>query len=217
LLAEWTAKQAAEEINKSGGVKIDGKTYTFEAVAYDNKYTASEGAKVGQALINREGIRYIVFALGMAPVRALQALSEKEGAILFTTGAGKSIKGPQFPFTFTQLNTPFERYRPFFEFVTKENAAARSVVIVEPNDATGQGRRSQQARVGQARREGHRREFLRARDHGVLAARDADHVAKSSHCGFFRNAADRCWPHSRRAGRAGLERRQSMVCRNRGG
>ena len=138
LLAEWTAKRAAEEINKSGGVKIDGKTYTFEAVAYDNKYTASEGAKVGQALINREGIRYIVFALGMAPVRALQALSEKEGAILFTTGAGKSIKGPKFPFTFTQLNTPFERYRPFFEFVTKENASAKSVVIVEPNDATGQ-------------------------------------------------------------------------------
>src|ERR1700733_12210647 len=57
LLAEWTAKQAAEEINKSGGVKIDGKTYTFEAVAYDNKYTASEGAKVGQALINKDGAR----------------------------------------------------------------------------------------------------------------------------------------------------------------
>lgn len=138
VLAEWTAKQAAEEINKSGGVRIGDKTYTFEAVAFDNKYTASEGAKVGQAIINREGIRYIVFALGMAPVRALQVLSEKERAILFTTGAGKSIKGPQFPFTFTQLNTPFERYRPFFAFVTKENPKAKSVVVVEPNDATGQ-------------------------------------------------------------------------------
>jgi branched-chain amino acid transport system substrate-binding protein len=138
LLAEWTAKQAAEEINKSGGVKIDGKTYTFETVAYDNKYTASEGAKVGQALINRDGIRYVVFALGMAPVRALQALSEKQNAILFTTGAGKSIKGPRFPFTFTQINTPFERYLPLFEFVTKENVSAKTVVVVEPNDATGQ-------------------------------------------------------------------------------
>lgn len=138
LLAEWTAKQAAEEINKSGGIKIGDKAYTFEAIAFDNKYTASEGAKVGQAIINREGIRYVVFALGMAPVRALQALSEKEGAVLFTTGAGKSIKGPEFPFTFTQLNTPFERYRPFFEFVLKENSNARSVVVVEPNDATGQ-------------------------------------------------------------------------------
>jgi len=137
-LAEWTAKQAADEINKSGGVKIGDKTYTFEAMAFDNKYTASEGAKVGQAIINREGIRYVVFALGMAPVRALQALSEKEGAILFTTGAGKSIKGPQFPFTFTQLNTPFERYRPFFEFIAKDNPSAKTVVVVEPNDATGQ-------------------------------------------------------------------------------
>src|SRR5262245_27409521 len=61
LLAEWTAKQAADEINKGGGLAIGGKTYTFEVVAYDNKYTASEGAKVGQALINRDGIRYVVF------------------------------------------------------------------------------------------------------------------------------------------------------------
>lgn len=138
VLAEWAAKQAAAEINRSGGVKIGDQTYTFEAVGFDNKYTASEGAKVGQAIINREGIRYVVFGLGMAPVRALQALSEKERAILFTTGAGKSIKGPRFPFTFTQLNTPFERYPPFFEFVTRENPNAKSVVVVEPNDATGQ-------------------------------------------------------------------------------
>ena len=110
LLAEWAAKQAADEINKEGGVKVDGKTYTFEAIAYDNKYTASEGAKVGQALINKDGVRYVVFALGMAPVRALQALSEREGAVLFTTAAGKSIKGPKFPYTFTQLNSPFERF-----------------------------------------------------------------------------------------------------------
>ena len=54
-LAEWIAKQAADEISKDGGVKVDGKTYTFEVVAYDNKYTASEGAKVGQALINKDG------------------------------------------------------------------------------------------------------------------------------------------------------------------
>jgi branched-chain amino acid transport system substrate-binding protein len=138
LLAEWVAKQAAADINRSGGITIGGKTYTFEAVAYDNKYTASEGAKVGQALINRDGVRYVVFALGMAPVRALQALSEKEGAILFTTGAGKSIKGPQFPFTFTELNTPFERYPPLFGFAARENPNAKTAVVVNPNDATGQ-------------------------------------------------------------------------------
>jgi branched-chain amino acid transport system substrate-binding protein len=137
LLADWAAKQAADDINQSGGVKIGDQSYTFAVEALDNKYTASEGAKVGQALINRDGVRYIVFALGMAPVRALQSLSEKSGAILFTTGAGKSIKGPQFPFTFTQLNTPFERYLPLFSFVSKENPQAKSVVVVDPNDDTG--------------------------------------------------------------------------------
>ncbi len=137
LLAEWVAKQAADEINKSGGVTVGDRNYTFEADAYDNKYTASEGAKVGQALINRDGVRYIVFGLGMAPVRALQSLSEKAGAVLFTTGAGKGIKGPAFPFTFTEINTPFERYKAVFAFVAHENPAAKSVVVVDPNDDTG--------------------------------------------------------------------------------
>ena len=33
--------EAAEEIAQAGGVKVAGKTYNFECLAYDNKYNAA--------------------------------------------------------------------------------------------------------------------------------------------------------------------------------
>ena len=60
----WTAKQAVERINKAGGVKAEGKTYTLEIIAYDNKYNAADGAKVAQTLINQDGVKFIVASGG---------------------------------------------------------------------------------------------------------------------------------------------------------
>ena len=61
---EWTAKQAAKEINDAGGVKIGGTTYKFEVRAYDNKYNAAEGTKVAQNIVNRDKSRYVVGSIG---------------------------------------------------------------------------------------------------------------------------------------------------------
>lgn len=134
---EWVAKAAAKEVNDAGGVKVGGKTYRFEIVAYDNKYTAAEGTKVAQALINRDGVRYIIGSVGTAPVMALQSLSERSGALMFTTAWGMNVKGPKFPLTFTQINTPSEVAPPLYGFIKKQHPDIKTVAILNPNDATG--------------------------------------------------------------------------------
>ncbi len=134
---EWLAKEAAKQVNESGGVKVGGKTYRFEVVAYDNKYNAAEGTKVAQTLLNRDDIKYVVGSVGTAPVMALQSLSERKGALLFTTAWGSSIKGPKFPLTFTQINTPAEVIPPLYGYVKQENPAIKTVAMLNPNDATG--------------------------------------------------------------------------------
>lgn len=134
---EWLAKEAAKQVNESGGVKVGGKTYRFEVVAYDNKYNAAEGTKVAQTLLNRDDIRYVIGSVGTAPVMALQSLSERKGALLFTTAWGSSIKGPKFPLTFTQINTPAEVIPPLYGYVKQENPAIKTVAMLNPNDATG--------------------------------------------------------------------------------
>jgi len=134
---QWVGQQTAKMINESGGVKAGGKTYRFEVVAYDNKYNAAEGTKVAQTLLNRDGVRYIVASVGTAPVMALQSLTERQGALLLTTAWGASVKGPKFPLTFTEVNTPTEVIPPLYGFIKQTHPNIRTVAMLNPNDATG--------------------------------------------------------------------------------
>jgi branched-chain amino acid transport system substrate-binding protein len=134
---EWAAKQAADKINLEGGLTVAGKKYKYEIVAYDNKYNAAEGTKVAQNLINREKIKYIVGGIGTAPIQALQSLSERSGTLIFISAWGKSVKGPQFPLTFTQSNTPFEILDPLYRYVLAQNPKAKTVAILNANDSSG--------------------------------------------------------------------------------
>jgi branched-chain amino acid transport system substrate-binding protein len=136
--ADWMCKKASEEIRDSGGVVVDGTTYNYECITYDNKYNAAEGAKVARALLQREGVEFIGGSLGTAPVRALQSLSERMGVLIFTTAWGDQIKGPDYPLTFTQMNTPHEILEPLISYVSEAHPEAESVAILNPNDATGQ-------------------------------------------------------------------------------
>jgi len=134
----FLCKQAAKEIAAEGGVKVGGKVYNYSCVAYDNKYNAAEGTKVAQALLNRDGIKFIGGSLGTAPVKALQSLSERQGVLHFTTAWGSSIKGPDFPLTFTIMNTPNEISYPLIQYIKEANPAVKTVALLNPNDASGQ-------------------------------------------------------------------------------
>lgn len=134
--AEWMCKQAAQEIKDAGGVKVGGKTYNVDCVAYDNKYTAAEGTKVAQTLLNRDGAKYIC-AVGTAPALATQSLTERQGAILFNQAWGISSKGPKFPLTFSIINSPVEIMPAMIKYVTGAHPAAKTIAFVNVNDASG--------------------------------------------------------------------------------
>jgi len=136
--SEFMCQKAAEEINQAGGIKASGKTYNFECITYDNKYNAAEGTKVAQTLINRDAVKFIGGALGTAPTKALQAIAERQDVLLFTVSWGKSLKGPEHPMTFTQQNTPYEILPPLIGYVVKQHSQAKTVAMLNPNDATGQ-------------------------------------------------------------------------------
>lgn len=135
--SEWLCNEAAKEIAEAGGVKVKGKTYQFQCVTYDNKYNAAEGAKVAQALVNKDGVKFIAGSVGTAPVRALQSLTERKGVLLMTSAWGKSLKGPKFPLTFTAMNTSIEIAGPLTKYVAQKHVI-KTVALLNPNDATGQ-------------------------------------------------------------------------------
>jgi branched-chain amino acid transport system substrate-binding protein len=138
LGSAWLGEQAAKEINDHGGIKAGGKTYKVQSIAYENGYNSADGAKAAQAMLNRDGVRFIIHGVGTAPVKALQSLSERSGALLMQIAWGKSVKGPQFPMTFTNGNTPFELFGPLYDMIKRKYPDAKTVALLNPNDATGQ-------------------------------------------------------------------------------
>lgn len=134
----FMCERATREINEAGGVTVGGQAYNFECVAYDNKYNAAEGTRVAQTLLNREGVKFIGGSLGTAPVKAMQSLTERQGVLLFTTAWGFSIKGPEFPLTFTQMNTPFEILPNLIPYIRNAHPETRTLAMLNPNDASGQ-------------------------------------------------------------------------------
>ena len=136
--AKWLCDQAALDIAAEGGIEVTGQEYKFECIAYDNKYNAADGAKVAQTLLSKDNVKFIAGSLGTAPVRALQSLAERRGVLMFTTAWGASIKGPQFPLTFTQMSTPHEIAPPLVRFVKERHPDIKTVALLNPNDSTGQ-------------------------------------------------------------------------------
>lgn len=136
--SEAMCAQAVQEINAQGGAKVKGKAYQFECVGYDNKYNAAEGAKVAQALVARDGVKFVAGSIGVAPARALQSLTERRGVLMFTAAWGNSMKGPKFPLTFSQMNSPNEIAEPLITYVRKLHPSVKTVAMLNPNDATGQ-------------------------------------------------------------------------------
>ena len=134
--AEFVCKQAAKEIKETGGIKVKGKSYNVECVAYDNKYTAAEGTKVAQTLLNREGVKFMC-AVGSAPIMAAQSLTERQGVLLFSQAWAKSGKGPKFPLTFSDIVTPFEVAPVMTAYITKTYPQAKTVALLNVGDASG--------------------------------------------------------------------------------
>jgi branched-chain amino acid transport system substrate-binding protein len=134
--AVWMCERAAKEIKDAGGVKVKGKTYNFQCLAYDHKYLASEATKVAQTLLNRDNVKYL-YVQGTAPVLASQSLTERQGALLFMQAWGKSAKGADKPLSFNTLQTPFEIAPGLVKYVTQANPNAKTIAFLNPNDATG--------------------------------------------------------------------------------
>lgn len=133
---EWMCRQAAKEISEAGGIKVKGVSHPVECLVYDNKYTAAEGAKIAQTLLNRDKVRYLA-VLGGAPGAATQALSERQGALMFNLSWAKSSKGPKFPLSFSVVNSAIEIAPAMVEYIVKTHPQAKTVALFNVNDATG--------------------------------------------------------------------------------
>lgn len=135
--AKWMCEQAAKEVEAGGGVKVNGKIYNFNCLAYDNKYNAADGAKVAQTLLSKDNVKFVIEAHGTAAARATQSLSERRGVIMFTTAWGDSLLSPKLPLSFRLGNGPHQIIPPLVNYVKTTHPEIKTVALLNPNDASG--------------------------------------------------------------------------------
>ena len=133
---EWLCKRAAQEIKEAGGIKVKDKVYNIECLVYDNKYSAAEGAKVAQTLLNLDGVKFM-YAAGTAPVLATRSLTERQGVLLFSVAVGASVKGPQYPLTFNTVPTAYEITPGMIKYIKATYPDAKTIAMLDVSDATG--------------------------------------------------------------------------------
>lgn len=131
------AEIAAEQVNKDGGLEVDGKKYQVKVIAYDDKYQANEAVTVANRLVFEDKVKYIIGPVGSAPVLAIQPITEKNEVIVITLGFTDKALTADKPFTFRPNVTTAEVAQSQIDWLVKSQGI-KKVGALFPNDETGQ-------------------------------------------------------------------------------
>src|SRR3974390_3025424 len=67
---------AAKETNAAGGLKVGGKTYKLEVIAYDDQYQAAKAVTAANRLIDQDGVKFIMGTFSSAGALATKPIME---------------------------------------------------------------------------------------------------------------------------------------------
>jgi branched-chain amino acid transport system substrate-binding protein len=128
---------AVEDVNGKGGLKVGGKSYTLQIVAYDDKYQANEAVTAANRLIFEDKVQFIMGPMGGATALAIGPTVEKNKVITTTMAFTPLALGADKPYTFRPILTTSETSQAQINWVVKTRGIKR-VGGLFPNDETGQ-------------------------------------------------------------------------------
>ena len=68
---------AVERINSMGGVKVDGKSYKFEIIYYDDESNSGRAAQLAERLIKQDGVQFMLGPYSSGLTKAMAPVTEK--------------------------------------------------------------------------------------------------------------------------------------------
>lgn len=130
------AEMAAEDVNKQGGLKVQGKNYEVKLIDYDDQYTGKGGLSAATKLVYEDKVKFIVGPIGTAPWMAAKEVTEKNEILALVGSYSKrAIKDSRF--AFRVFITPEEFAPVFTKWIRKNYPDMRRVAILGPDDETG--------------------------------------------------------------------------------
>ena len=97
---------AVKRINEMGGVKVNGKSYKFKVVYYDDESTPARGAQLAERLIQQDGVKYMLGPYSSGLTKAIAPVTEKyQIPMVEAEGASRSLFTQGYKYMFAVLST----------------------------------------------------------------------------------------------------------------
>jgi branched-chain amino acid transport system substrate-binding protein len=97
---------AVDIINKTGGVKVGGKSYKLKIKYYDDESTPARGAQLAERLIKQDGVQYMLGPYSSGLTKAIAPVSEKyKIPMVESEGASRSLFTQGYKYLFAVLST----------------------------------------------------------------------------------------------------------------
>jgi branched-chain amino acid transport system substrate-binding protein len=131
---------AIDQLNDAGGIKLDGKTYKLELIAYDDQYNAAQAKTAADRLVNRDQVKVIFGPVGSPGALGSLPVTEPAKVIQFVDGYAPQILRNQWKgaYVFRINNSTQEFSGPIVQWLHKFAPNAKKIGMIAPNDATGQ-------------------------------------------------------------------------------
>ncbi|BBM88445.1 branched-chain amino acid transport system substrate-binding protein [Spirochaetota bacterium] len=97
---------AVREINKKGGVTVNGKKYKIEVKYYDDESTPARAAQLAERLIKQDGIQFLLGPYSSGLTKAMAPVSEKyKVPMIEANGASRSLFTKGYKYLFAILTS----------------------------------------------------------------------------------------------------------------
>lgn len=140
LAVQRGAELAIDDVVKSGGLKLGGKTYMPKLVMFDDQFTAAGGRLAADRLVNAEKVKFIIGPIGSAPVLAAISVTTPAQVLVFSNGFAPAIlkNEAKSPYNFRGAVTTTEYGPAMVKWLKQNYPDVKKVGLIAPNDATGQ-------------------------------------------------------------------------------
>ena len=136
-----SAQMAADEIAAAGGIKVGNKTYVFQFVEDDNKYTADGGTTVANKQVFQDKVQYMI-AVGTTPILSSLPIVEPNKVLFFAGSYVSQALGKQWTYSF-RVSMGTEQFSPvIWNYARTQYPDIHKISYLNVNNSTGWGVRT---------------------------------------------------------------------------
>lgn len=128
---------AAEDVNKNGGLVVNGTTYTVKVISYDGAGVPAKAIAATRRMIQQDHVNYILGYSISPTTLAGEQFAGKHKVITAAMGFARTALGPKHPFAFRGDLSSVEFAGPQIAWEVK-HLKLKKIGALLPNDATGQ-------------------------------------------------------------------------------